>query len=149
MVEMVAEGDDTLMEKFFSQGTLEEADLLPGLRHEIAARKVFPVFCASSSQQIGVRRILDACVDLFPSPEGTKVEGTGKDGKLGIVDARYVTDENPFGMNPDDPDGQGLVRWYHWNEQTGEVLGAVVKVVQVAVVVESSASSEELHGLVR
>jgi cytochrome c oxidase subunit 2 len=30
----------------------------------------------------------------------------GKDGKLGIVDARYVTDENPFGMNPDDPDGQ-------------------------------------------
>jgi cytochrome c oxidase subunit 2 len=30
----------------------------------------------------------------------------GKDDKLGIVDARYVTDQNPFGMNPDDPDGQ-------------------------------------------
>ena len=81
LVEMVAEGDDTLMEKFFSQGTLEEADLLPGLQHEIAARKIFPVFCASSSLQIGVRRILDACVDLFPSPDGTKVEGTGRDGK--------------------------------------------------------------------
>ncbi len=30
----------------------------------------------------------------------------GKDGKLGTVDARYVTDKNPFGMNPDDPNGQ-------------------------------------------
>jgi cytochrome c oxidase subunit II len=30
----------------------------------------------------------------------------GKDGKLGTVDAKYVTDKNPFGMNPDDPDGQ-------------------------------------------
>jgi cytochrome c oxidase subunit 2 len=30
----------------------------------------------------------------------------GKDGKLGTVDARYVSDKNPFGMNPDDPNGQ-------------------------------------------
>ena len=30
----------------------------------------------------------------------------GKDGVLGTVDARYVSDENPFGMNPDDPNGQ-------------------------------------------
>jgi len=30
----------------------------------------------------------------------------GKDGKLGTVDARHVSDQNPFGMNPDDPDGQ-------------------------------------------
>ncbi len=30
----------------------------------------------------------------------------GKDGVLGTVDARYVSDKNPFGMNPDDPNGQ-------------------------------------------
>jgi len=30
----------------------------------------------------------------------------GKDGKLGTVDARHVSDQNPFGINPDDPDGQ-------------------------------------------
>ena len=30
----------------------------------------------------------------------------GKDGILGTVDAKYVSDENPFGMNPDDPNGQ-------------------------------------------
>ena len=53
LVEMVAEGEDALMEKFFAQGTLEPADLLPGLKEEIAARKVFPVLCASSSLGIG------------------------------------------------------------------------------------------------
>jgi elongation factor G len=81
LVEMVAEGDDTLMEKFFAQGTLDPADLVPGLKKEIAARKLFPVFCAASSLEIGTLRILDACATLFPSPEGTKVEGIGKDGK--------------------------------------------------------------------
>jgi len=30
----------------------------------------------------------------------------GKDGKLGTVDSRFVSDTNPFGMNPDDPDGR-------------------------------------------
>jgi elongation factor G len=81
LVEMVAEGDDTLMERFFAQGTLEPGDLVPGLKKEIAARKLFPVFCTSSAQGIGVLRVLDVCVALFPSPEGTKVEGVGKDGK--------------------------------------------------------------------
>jgi elongation factor G len=81
LVEMVAEGEDDLMEKFFAQGTLEAQDILPGLKREIVERKVFPVFCASSAQGIGVLRILDACVALLPSPEGRKVEGTGKDGK--------------------------------------------------------------------
>jgi elongation factor G len=82
LVEMVAEGEDALMEKFFAQGTLDPTDLVPGLNEEIAARKVFPVLCASSALGIGVLRILDACVALLPSPEGSTVEGTGKDGKL-------------------------------------------------------------------
>ena len=89
LVEMVAEGDDTLMEKFFAQGTLDPADLLPGLQKEIAARKLFPVFCTSSAMGIGVRRVLDACATLLPSPEGTKVIGTGKDGKA----VEVMTDE--------------------------------------------------------
>jgi elongation factor G len=81
LVEMVAEGEDELMEKFFAQGTLEAADILPGLRKEIAARKIFPVLCTSSNLGVGALRILDACVSLLPSPEGSTVEGTGKDGK--------------------------------------------------------------------
>src|SRR5262249_33931973 len=81
LVEMVAEGEDDLMEKFFSQGTLEASDIVPGLKKEVAARTIFPVLCASSALGIGVIRILDACVALLPSPEGSTTTGTGKDGK--------------------------------------------------------------------
>jgi elongation factor G len=81
LVEMVAEGEDELMEKFFAAGTLDAADILPGLKKEIAARKIFPVLCASSALGIGVLRILDACVALLPTPEGSTAIGTGKDGK--------------------------------------------------------------------
>ena len=81
LVELVAEGEDGLMEKFFAQGTLDPADLLPGLRAEVAERKIFPVLCASSSLGIGLLRILDSCVAILPSPEGGTVEATGKDGK--------------------------------------------------------------------
>jgi elongation factor G len=85
LVEAVAEGEDDLMEKFFAQGTLEAQDILPGLKREIVERKIFPVLCASSSSGIGAIRVLDACVALFPSPEGRKEEGVGKDGKPVVV----------------------------------------------------------------
>jgi elongation factor G len=81
LVEMVAEGEDELMEKFFAQGTLEASEIVPGLKKEIAARKIYPVLCTSSNLEVGAQRILDACVSLLPSPEGGTVEGTGKDGK--------------------------------------------------------------------
>ena len=81
LVEMVAEGDDELMEKFFAEGTLEASEIVPGLKKEIAGRKIFPVLCASSAAGIGVVRVLDACVALLPSPAGATIEGTGKEGK--------------------------------------------------------------------
>jgi elongation factor G len=85
LVEAVAEGEDDLMEKFFSQGTLDAQDILPGLKREIVERKIFPVLCAAASSGIGTIRILDACVALLPSPEGRKEEGVGKDGKPVVV----------------------------------------------------------------
>ena len=81
LVEMVAEGEDDLMEKFFANGTLEASDLLPGLRREIGERKIFPVLCVSSQLEIGVLRVLDACVALLPSPESARVTARDKDGK--------------------------------------------------------------------
>ena len=85
LVELVAEGEDGLMEKFFAQGTLDPSDLLPGLRNEVAERKIFPVLCASSALGIGLLRILDACVAILPSPEGGTVEAAGRDGKAAKI----------------------------------------------------------------
>src|SRR4029453_8420608 len=44
LIELVAESDDTLMEKYFEQGTLEESDILPNIKKPIAQSKLCPVF---------------------------------------------------------------------------------------------------------
>ncbi|HRR25349.1 MAG TPA: elongation factor G [Acidobacteriota bacterium] len=68
LVEMVAESDESLMEKFFEEGTLGGEDLVQGLRRSFLAGRLFPVFCASASHNVGARTLLDAFADLFPKP---------------------------------------------------------------------------------
>ncbi len=68
LIEIVAEGSDALMEKFFVEGTLEQADLTSGLKAGVARRSIVPVLCVSATLNFGVAQLLDAVVDLFPSP---------------------------------------------------------------------------------
>ncbi len=68
LVEMIAESDDELMEKFFEEGTLGDEDLVRGLRQSIRERKIYPAFVVSSTANIGVKQLLDHAVALFPSP---------------------------------------------------------------------------------
>ncbi len=68
LVEMVAESDDALMEIFFESGDLPHERMVAGLHKAFLERKVFPVVLASATRMVGVRSILDACVDLLPAP---------------------------------------------------------------------------------
>ena len=68
LVEMVAESNEELMEEFFEKGTLSQEKLAKGLRQAAATGKVFPVLPASSLLNVGVHAVLDAIVDLLPSP---------------------------------------------------------------------------------
>jgi elongation factor G len=68
LIEMVAEADDSLMEKFFDAGTLTQDELLSGLKRGISAGRVFPVLCASATANIGMQPLLDAIVSYVPSP---------------------------------------------------------------------------------
>jgi len=68
LVEMVAESNEELMEEFFEKGTLSQEQLAKGLRSAVAARRVYPVLPASSALNTGVHAVLDAIVDLLPSP---------------------------------------------------------------------------------
>jgi elongation factor G len=68
LVEMVAEGSDALMEKFFAEGTLGQADLIEGLKAAIMQRNIYPVLYASSTLNIGIAQVLDAITNLLPSP---------------------------------------------------------------------------------
>jgi elongation factor G len=68
LVEMVAEADDALMEKFFDAGTLTQDELVAGLKRAIAAGRVFPVVCTSAATNIGLPQLADAIVAYVPSP---------------------------------------------------------------------------------
>ena len=76
LVEMVAESNEDLMEEFFEKGTLSHDQLAKGLRAAVGAGRVCPVLPASSLLNVGVHQVLDALVDLVPSPaDRGEVEG--------------------------------------------------------------------------
>lgn len=68
LVEIAAENDEGLMEKFFDAGTLTEEELTEGLRMAIAERAFFPVFITSATKNMGSGRIMGFINDVCPSP---------------------------------------------------------------------------------
>src|SRR5947209_8542650 len=66
LVELVAESDDALMEKYFDQGTLDESDLLPNINKAIANSKLCPVFAVSSTTLVGISVLLDHIIQFAP-----------------------------------------------------------------------------------
>jgi elongation factor G len=80
LIEMVAEADDTLMERFFEEGTLSQEELERGLRTAVLAGKVFPLLCTSAALNIGIHPLLDALVSLAPSPADRPFPGLTRNG---------------------------------------------------------------------
>lgn len=68
LVEMVAEGNDALLEEFFKEGTLPVDHILDGLREAVRVRRISPVMCASALRNIGSDQILSFVNEHFPSP---------------------------------------------------------------------------------
>jgi len=95
LIEMVAEGSDALMERFFAEGTLNQAEILEGLRIGVKQGDIRPVFYSSATLNIGIPQILDAVTELFPSPAvvGTT---TGTDPKTGESIERKISNEEPY-----------------------------------------------------
>ena len=68
LIEMVAEGNDALLEEFFDKGTLPVEHIVDGLRQGIREMRIFPVLCASAIHNIATDLILNLIVDNLPSP---------------------------------------------------------------------------------
>ena len=82
LVEMVAEGDDKLMETFFAQGNLSEEQMKPALTKAIRDRKITPVlFTASGDHETGVEKLLDEIVDLLPTADSFQTVAKNKAGQ--------------------------------------------------------------------
>jgi len=70
LIEAAAEGDDTLMEKYFESETLSDEEMATGLAKALADGKVVPVFCGAALLNSGIFTFLDAVADLCPAPLG-------------------------------------------------------------------------------
>jgi elongation factor G len=68
LVEAAAENDETLMEKFFDAGSLNEDELASGLTIALANQQIYPVFCCSALRNMGSGRIMGFLNDIAPSP---------------------------------------------------------------------------------
>jgi len=69
IVEIVAEEDEELMNKFFEEGgSLTEEELVQGLAHGIKHKKIIPVLCSSASNSIGTLSLVDFICKYCPSP---------------------------------------------------------------------------------
>jgi elongation factor G len=99
LVELVAEGDDKLMEEFFEKGTIPEEDLIPALHNAIREDKLFPVVFASGLGNIGADRVMDFIVDYTPAPsEHEWVQGEPAASGNGDAPKRHETDAEPMSL---------------------------------------------------
>ena len=87
LIEAVAETDESLMEIFFDSGTLTEQQLTSGLSRSVRSGALFPVFCASGLQNIGVQPVIDAIVTYAPSPADHPFAAAGVGGDSSLVAA--------------------------------------------------------------
>ena len=96
LIEMIAEGNDALIEEFFEQGTLSPEHITTGLRDAVRERRVFPILCGSAAQNIGSDLALNFLATYMPSaPERGAVQGKGADGR---EISRQVSDSEPLSM---------------------------------------------------
>ncbi|MFQ5926958.1 MAG: elongation factor G [Terriglobia bacterium] len=99
LVEMVAEGDDKLMEAFFEKGTLEPDQLRAGLRAALRQRRLFPLFPSCGLHTLGTDRLLDFVVDYLPAPveRGASI-GYSQPQRKGEKVSRKIDDAEPLSL---------------------------------------------------
>ena len=97
IIELVAESDDALLEKYFETGTLEDSDLIPQLSKAIAASKLCPVYAVSANSLVGVSVLLNHIVEFAPNPATHEAENGFADSDLTgeKIQRKYSSDE-PF-----------------------------------------------------
>ncbi|MGM9837179.1 MAG: elongation factor G [Paludibacteraceae bacterium] len=96
MLETIAEFDDTLMEKYFSDpSTITEDEIRTAIRKGTLSMRIFPVICGSSFKNKGVQTMLDAVCAYLPSPLDTE-EIHGTDPRTEEIVVRKPDDEEPL-----------------------------------------------------
>ncbi len=127
LIEVIAETDDVLLEKFLEGETPTIAELKSGIRQATIDLKVFPVLCGSAFKNKGVQTLLDAVVDYLPSPlDKAPVEGIDPEHHDKIV-SRKPDDSEPLAALAfkiiNDPFGKlCFIRVYSGTLKTGDTI---------------------------
>src|SRR5690348_11717767 len=94
MVESAAEASEELMNKYLEGGELSEAEIIEGLRQRTLSSEIIPVYCGTAFKNKGVQAMLDAVVNLLPSPaDRPPVTGVDDDDNEA---SRKADDNAPF-----------------------------------------------------
>lgn len=95
LVEAAAEGEDELLEKYLESGELSIEEIHRGLQKVVLAGTFIPVFLAAGSAEIGIGPLLDAIINLLPSPANLPaITAQGKEGDEELV----ASDASPLAM---------------------------------------------------
>jgi elongation factor G len=127
LIEIIAETDDVLLEKFLEGETPSIAELKAGIRQATIDLRIFPVICGSAFKNKGIQTLLDAVVDYLPSPlDKPPVEGIDPR-HLSHVESRKPDDKEPLSALAfkiiNDPFGKlGFVRVYSGMLKTGDTV---------------------------
>ncbi|HEB86534.1 MAG TPA: elongation factor G [Gammaproteobacteria bacterium] len=96
MVAAAAEANDALMDKYLNEGDLSEDEIKQGLRARTLNNEIIPCLCGSAFKNKGVQAMLDAVVELMPSPiDVPAIKGMLDDGKETEAE-RHPADDEPF-----------------------------------------------------
>ena len=94
MVEVAAESSEELMNQYLESGELTEEQIINGLRARTIACEIQPMLCGTAFKNKGVQRMLDAVIDLLPSPvDIPPVDGEKENGQ---PDTREASDDAKF-----------------------------------------------------
>jgi elongation factor G len=127
LIEIIAETNDLLLNKFLEGETPSIAELKAGIRQATIDLKVFPVICGSAFKNKGIQTLLDAVIDYLPSPlDKPPVEGIDPR-HLTHTESRKADDNEPLAALAfkiiNDPFGKlGFVRVYSGSLKTGDTV---------------------------
>ena len=95
LMEAIAETDEALMEKYFTEGELTKEEIKKALRKATIDNSIVPVTCGSSYRNKGVQKLLDAIVDYMPSPlDVPAIKGINPETEE--EEERHSDDNGPF-----------------------------------------------------
>jgi elongation factor G len=95
LVEMVAEGNDALMEEFFEKGSLQPEQIIEGLKQGIREIRIAPVLCTSALHNVGTDLILNFLIENLPAPVDRDEIGVQVDGKEAM---KKIADGGPCSL---------------------------------------------------